>query len=99
MMQSGQDRDGNDHTRSLNRSPQRRIFGLGDLEPQHQQFAVDAGRSTGRVLLAHLLNDRKPSSILGRPTLFRDLQRQNALKPARCQLGSLALPRMPTPRL
>jgi hypothetical protein len=38
----------------------RQVFrdgGLGDLETQHQQFAMDPGRSPGRVFPAHLMNE------------------------------------------
>src|SRR5262249_62184799 len=31
--------------------------GLGDLKTQHQQFAVDPGRSPGRGFPAHLMNE------------------------------------------
>src|SRR4029453_11199026 len=34
-------------------------------------------------LLIRWIRSRRPRSIFGRPTLFRDFQRQNALKPAR----------------
>src|SRR5262245_55670592 len=37
--------------------------GLGDLEPQHQQFAVDPGRSPDRVFPAHLPNEVSQATI------------------------------------
>jgi hypothetical protein len=38
----------------------------------------------GFSLLIRRMRSRRPRSFLGRPTLFRDFQRQNAVKPARC---------------
>ena len=38
-------------------------------------------------LLIRWIRSRGPRSILGRPTLFRDFQRQKALKPVRCHRG------------
>ena len=40
----------------------------------------------GFSLLIRRIRSRRPRSIFGRPALFRDFQRQNALKPARCHL-------------
>jgi hypothetical protein len=37
-------------------------------------------------LLIRWIGSRRPLSIFGRPTLFREFQRQNTLKPARCHL-------------
>src|SRR5271169_6268026 len=39
---------------------------------------------SGFSLLIRWMRSRRPRSIFGRPTLFRDFQRQKALKPARC---------------
>ena len=64
------------------------VFGdrrLGDFEPQHQQFAMDPGRTPERIsLLIRRMRSRSSRSTFGRPALFRDFQRQNALKPERC---------------
>jgi hypothetical protein len=38
----------------------------------------------GFSLLIRWMRSRRPRSIFGRPTRFRDFQRQKALKPARC---------------
>jgi len=64
------------------------VFGdrrLGDFEPEHQQFAMDPGHNPERILSAHPSDEIAQLTIdLGRPALFRDFQRQNALKPERC---------------
>ena len=44
----------------------------------------------GFSLLILWIRSRKLRSIFGRPTLFRDFQRQNALKPARCHLRTVS---------
>ena len=38
----------------------------------------------GFSLLIRWIRSRRPRSIFGRPARFRDFQRQNILKPARC---------------
>lgn len=59
--------------------------GLSDLEPEHQQFAMDPAMRP-KSLLIRRINSRRPRSIFGRPVLLRDFQRQNALNPSRCHL-------------
>jgi hypothetical protein len=44
----------------------------------------------GFSLLILWIRSRRLWSIFGRPTLFRDFQRQNALKPARCHLRTVS---------
>ncbi len=56
------------------------VFGdrrLGDFEPQHQQFAMDPGRTPERfLLLIRRMRSRGSRSTFGRPALLRDFQRQ-----------------------
>jgi hypothetical protein len=54
-----------------------RGLGSGSLRPLLFRLARRASAN-------FLILGRRPRSIFGRPTLFRDFQRQNALKPARC---------------
>jgi hypothetical protein len=57
----------------------------GDFKPEHQQLAMDPGRTPPWVsLLIRWIRSRRPRSIFGRPALFRDFKRQTTLKPARC---------------
>ena len=64
------------------------VFGdcrLGDIEAQHQQFAIDPGAPhNGFSLPIRRMRSRSSRSTFGRPALFRDFHRQNALKPDRC---------------
>jgi hypothetical protein len=56
------------------------------LKAKHQQLAM--GRDAphfGFSLLIRWMRSRNSRSIFGRPARFRDFQRQNAAKPARCQ--------------
>ena len=63
----------------------RRDRGLGELEPQLEQFTMDAGSAPQRVLFAHRrIRSRRSRSIRGRPARFRDFQRQELRNPARC---------------
>jgi hypothetical protein len=41
-------------------------------------------RDVSAVLFRNVFRSRRPRTIVGRPALFDDFQRQNALKPARC---------------
>ena len=50
-------------------------------EARHGSGAPQSGFS----LHIRRIRSRRPRSILGRPALLRDFQRQNILKPARCQ--------------
>ena len=69
----------------------RRLFGdrrLGHLKAKHQKLAMDPGRpKVGFPYTSRWIRSRRPRSILGRPALLRDFQRQNTLKPARTQDG------------
>jgi hypothetical protein len=45
---------------------------------------------SGFSWVIHRIRSRRPRSILGRPTLFLDLQRQCVLKPARCHRSTVS---------
>jgi hypothetical protein len=64
---------------------------LADLDPEHQQLAMDPWRfPVGFSLLMRRISARSSPSILGLPPHCRDFQRQYARNPRRCQRSTLS---------